>query len=431
MKGRTKAPPQWLTRIKKKQKHNSTIPDAAGVVVRTDGALVPSESGGSDTTTPMLCDRGDASGSGGGSSNTTDPARTIQSFFVHLKGADLQQQIFMELLCIAPFVGKKSGALSDSTVLHIKDLFTHLPNSLKQTLRLGHAAHYQGQLDAEYTSSKFSERSPHWGGLFLEKPAKTAPAAEKKKHRLWKKRCIHAKHFWCTTRFLPGLLAMRETQMAKLRDPFSPELAYHARCFLVQWKEALKGLHSVLVLAHINEDTVLQAVEEAQAISACNDFQQRQPTLDESIETHEERAERWRTKQVSMWGAVFPSGYRMGGDAFGCSFSEQEQVRYNRWRFDAMVRVWSNSSKSTTSRTPQGALRYYGEVSTLTLSWTRRWARDRASSSHRASPWGVGALRSGSIASKQGARCTQTWDAASQQGTRHRQSWDVPSPWPR
>jgi hypothetical protein len=85
---------------------------------------------------------------------------------------------------------------------------------------------------------------------------------------------------------------MRETQMAKLRDPFSPELAYHARCFLVQWKEALKGLHSVLVLAHINEDTVLQAVEEAQAISACNDFQQRQPTLDDSIETHEERAER-------------------------------------------------------------------------------------------------------------------------------------------
>ena len=143
MKGRTKAPPQWLTRIKKKQKHNSTIPDAAGVVVRTDGALVPSESGGSDTTTPMLCDRGDASGSGGG---TTDPARTIQSFFVHLKGADLQQQSFMELLCIAPFVGKKSGALLDSTVLHIRDLFTHLPISLKQTLRLGHAAHYQGQL---------------------------------------------------------------------------------------------------------------------------------------------------------------------------------------------------------------------------------------------------------------------------------------------
>ena len=76
---------------------------------------------------------------------------------------------------------------------------------------------------------------------------------------------------------------MREMQMAKLRDPFSQELAYHARCFLVQWKEALKGLHSVLVLAHINEEKVSQAVEEAQAISACNDFQQRKPTLDDSI----------------------------------------------------------------------------------------------------------------------------------------------------
>ena len=378
-RARTKAPQWLLTRNAKKQKQNS-IADAAGrwgsdslsqstgvvvslpplsEVVRADGAPIPSESGGSDTaTTPMLCDSGNASSSGGGSSttsDTTDPACTIQSFFIHLKGADLQQQIFMDLLCIAPFVRKKSGALSESTVLHIKDLFTHLPISLKQTLGLGHAAHYQSQLDAECTSSKYSERSPHWRGLFQEKPANTAPAAKQNEHRLWKIRCIRAKHFWRTTRFLPGLLAMRETQMTKLRNPCSQELAYHARCLLVQWKDALKGLHSVLVLAHINEDTVSQAVEEAEAISAFKHFQQRQPNvpLADSIETHEERAERWRTKQVSMWGAVFPSGYRMGGDAFGCYFSEQEQVRYNRWRFDAMVRVWSNSSKSTTSRTPE------------------------------------------------------------------------------
>ena len=159
MKGRTKAPPQWLTRIKKKQKHNSTIPDAAGVVVRTDGALVPSESGGSDTTTPMLCDRGDASGSGGGSSDTTDPARTIQSFFVHLKGADLQQQIFMELLCIAPFVFMKEkwGTVGQHCPAHQRSVHTPADFAKADFAARARCALSRPacQLDAEYTSSKF------------------------------------------------------------------------------------------------------------------------------------------------------------------------------------------------------------------------------------------------------------------------------------
>jgi hypothetical protein len=285
-----------------------------------------------------LADGGDFGGgvSGGVGGSTPAPDRTIDSFFLHLGGADQQQQIFMSLMCIGPFLEKKGEALSYWT-MDIKDLFTQLPTSLRKTLRLGHAAHYQSQLDAECTSSKYSERSPHWGSLFVEKPANTASEAQRKEYRAWKSRCAYAKWTWRTTRFLPGLLAMRTTQMAKLRNACSQELAYHACCLLVQWRYALKGLHSVFVLAVINEETILQAVEEAQAISACEDFQ-RQPNmpLDDSIEAHAERAERWRTKQISLWGTVFPPGYRMGDD-IGCHLSEREQVRYNRWRFDANI----------------------------------------------------------------------------------------------
>ena len=86
------------------------------------------------------------------------------------------------------------------------------------------------------------------------------------------------------------------------------ELAYHTHALLVQWKDALRGLHSVLVRGAINEDTIALAMAEARSIAVYKTAPRELDMADDSLETHAERTARWNRKKLTLWKHILPRG---------------------------------------------------------------------------------------------------------------------------